>query len=149
MTLLGEVGLGSVKAGEPLQQMVRWARKYGIQSAIHTGGPSIPGSGLIDKGVVLEADAGIIEAGKATDLMIMDRAQHAPGKTILEPVELGNLPGGGGMTIVDGTVRPGRSRNARNDPTWTSPGLVHRSGPASDDLAKQAHKRVPFATAEA
>ncbi len=58
--LLGEVGLGSVKAGYEAQQMVAWARKYGIQSTIHTGGPSIPGSGLIDKDVVLEADADII-----------------------------------------------------------------------------------------
>jgi len=40
--------------------MVGWARKYGIQSTIHTGGPSIPGSGLIDKDVVLQADADVI-----------------------------------------------------------------------------------------
>ncbi|MBE2242421.1 MAG: amidohydrolase family protein [Burkholderiaceae bacterium] len=58
--LLGEVGLGSVKAGEEAHRMVAWARKHGIQSTIHTGGPSIPGSGLIDKDVVLEADADII-----------------------------------------------------------------------------------------
>ncbi len=58
--LLGEIGLGSVKAGDEARQMVAWARKYGIQSTIHTGGPSIPGSGLIDKDVVLEADADII-----------------------------------------------------------------------------------------
>ena len=60
VTLLGEVGLGSVKAGYEAKQMVAWARKHGIQSTIHTGGPSIPGSGLIDKDVVLEADADII-----------------------------------------------------------------------------------------
>ena len=60
VTLLGEVGLGSVKAGYEAKEMVAWARKYGIQSTIHTGGPSIPGSGLIDKDVVLEADADII-----------------------------------------------------------------------------------------
>jgi len=60
VTLLGEVGLGSVKAGYEAQQMVAWARKHGIQSTIHTGGPSIPGSGLIDKDVVLEADADVI-----------------------------------------------------------------------------------------
>ena len=60
VTLLGEVGLGSVKSGEEAQRMVAWARAYGIQSTIHTGGPSIPGSGLIDKDVVLEADADII-----------------------------------------------------------------------------------------
>lgn len=58
--LLGEVGLGSVKAGDKAKRMVAWARKHGIQSTIHTGGPSIPGSGLIDKDVVLEADADII-----------------------------------------------------------------------------------------
>jgi enamidase len=40
--------------------MVAWARKYGIQSTIHTGGPSIPGSGLIDKDVILEADPDVI-----------------------------------------------------------------------------------------
>jgi enamidase len=60
VSLLGEVGLGSVKAGQEARQMVAWARKYGIQSTIHTGGPSIPGSGLIDKDVVLEADADVI-----------------------------------------------------------------------------------------
>lgn len=58
--LLGEIGLGSVKAGAEAATMVKWARKHGIQSTIHTGGPSIPGSGLIDKDVVLEADADII-----------------------------------------------------------------------------------------
>jgi len=58
--LLGEIGLGSVKAGAEAAQMVKWARQHGIQSTIHTGGPSIPGSGLIDKDVVLEADADII-----------------------------------------------------------------------------------------
>src|SRR5215510_4456140 len=60
VSLLGEVGLGSVKAGAEAKQMVAWARKHGLQSTIHTGGPSIPGSGLIDKDVVLEADADVI-----------------------------------------------------------------------------------------
>lgn len=58
--LLGEVGLGSVKAGAEAKTMVAWARKHGIRSTIHTGGPTIPGSGLIDKDVVLEADADVI-----------------------------------------------------------------------------------------
>ncbi len=215
--LLGEVGLGSVKAGETAAQMVKWARKYGIQSTIHTGGPSIPGSGLIDKDVVLEADAdiighingghtalpddqiiclcegcqrgieivhngneragllamrtafeieqservilgtdspagsgvqplgilrmiamlsslgnvpaeiafcfatgntarmreldsGVVEIGKAADFVILDQAQHSPGKDMLESIEQGNLPGIG-MTIIDGEVRSHRSRN--------------------------------------
>jgi enamidase len=215
--LLGEVGLGGVKQGEEAKRMVAWARKYGIQSTIHTGGPSIPGSGLIDAEVVLEADAdvighingghtalpiaqirclceqctraievvhngnalaalyatrtaielgqperiilgtdspagsgvqplgilrtiallssigeidaetvfcfatgntarmreldcGLIEPGRAADFVIMDRAQHTAGKTLLESVRMGDLPGIS-MVIIDGVVRCGRSRN--------------------------------------
>ncbi|MGI9475959.1 MAG: amidohydrolase family protein [Hyphomicrobiaceae bacterium] len=226
--LLGEVGLGSVKAGETAKQMVAWARKYGIQSTIHTGGPSIPGSGLIDKDVVLEADAdiighingghtalpddqitclcescsrgieivhngneragllamrtafeikqaeriilgtdapagsgvqplgilrmiamlsslgdippeiafcfatgntarmreldtGLIEVGKSADFILIDRAQHAPGKDMLESIHQGNLPGVG-MTIIDGIVRSERSRNT--PPATTMPEIV-------------------------
>jgi enamidase len=58
--LLGEIGLGSVKSGSEARTMVQWARRHGMQSTIHTGGPSIPGSGLIDADVVLEADADVI-----------------------------------------------------------------------------------------
>jgi enamidase len=215
--LLGEVGLGTVKDGKTAQQMVSWARKYGIQSTIHTGGPSIPGSGLIDADMVLETgtdvvghingghsalpddqiiclcenctaaleivhngneraalltlntarelgkldqvilgtdgpagsgvqplgilrmvamlsslgnvaaetafcfangntgrrrelDTGLIEVGKCADFVLMDQAQHAPGKNILESIQLGNLPGVG-MTIIDGVVTSQRSRN--------------------------------------
>lgn len=215
--LLGEVGLGSVKDGKTGKQMVDWARKYGIQSTIHTGGPSIPGSGLIDADMVMETgtdvighingghsalpddqivclcescqsafeivhngneragilavntarelgkldqvilgtdgpagsgvqplgilrmiallssmgntpaeialcfgtgntsrqrelDTGIIEVGKCADFVLMDQAQHAPGKDILESIQLGNLPGVG-MTIIDGAVTSLRSRN--------------------------------------
>ncbi|MBV8050636.1 MAG: amidohydrolase family protein [Acidobacteriaceae bacterium] len=61
VNMLGEVGLGSVKDGTTARQMVAWARKHGIQSTIHTGGPSIPGSSLIDKDIVLDADADVID----------------------------------------------------------------------------------------
>ncbi|MBV1927212.1 MAG: amidohydrolase family protein [Rhodobacteraceae bacterium] len=215
--LLGEVGLGSVKDGKTAKQMVDWARKYGIQSTIHTGGPSIPGSGLIDADMVLETgtdvighingghtalpddqimclcesctagleivhngneraalltlntarelkqldrvilgtdgpagsgvqplgilrmvamlsslgnvpaeiamcfangntsrqrelDTGLIEIGYCADFVLMDQAQHAPGKDLLESIQQGNLPGIG-MTVIDGVVRSERSRN--------------------------------------
>ncbi len=228
--LLGEVGLGSVKDGRTARQMVEWARKYGIQSTIHTGGPSIPGSGLIDADMVLETgadvvghingghsalpddqivclcenclkgleivhngneraalltintarelgkldqvilgtdgpagsgvqplgilrmvamlsslgnvpaevafcfatgntarqrnlDVGLLEAGHAADFVLMDQAQHAPGKDILESVRLGNLPGIG-MTIIDGVVRSERSRNT--PPAQRLPEVVRR-----------------------
>ena len=83
--LLGEVGLGSVKAGETAAQMVKWARKYGIQSTIHTGGPSIPGSGLIDKDVVLEADADIIghiNGGHTAFIICLMTRSHACAKAV-------------------------------------------------------------------
>src|SRR5467141_4274910 len=57
---LSKKDLGSVKDGTTARQMVGWARKYGMQSTIHTGGPSIPGSSLIDKDIVLAADADVI-----------------------------------------------------------------------------------------
>jgi enamidase len=55
-------------------------------------------------------DCGIIEVGRSADFVIMDQAQHSPGKNILESVQLGDLPGVG-MTIIDGIVRTQRSRN--------------------------------------
>ena len=42
--------------------------------------------------------------------MLFDRAQHTAGRDVLESVALGDLPGVG-MTIIDGIVRTGRSRN--------------------------------------
>jgi len=42
--------------------------------------------------------------------VLMDTAQHAPGRNMLESIHQGNLPGVG-MTIIDGVVRTSRSRN--------------------------------------
>jgi enamidase len=55
-------------------------------------------------------DCGLIEAGRAADFVIMDRAQHSAGKDILDSIGLGDLPGIS-MTVIDGIVRTGRSRN--------------------------------------
>ena len=57
-----------------------------------------------------ELDTGIIEIGKSADYILIDRAQHAPGNSMLESIHQGNLPGVG-MTIIDGIVRTQRSRN--------------------------------------
>jgi enamidase len=53
----------------------------------------------------------------------MDKAQHSPGKNILESVQLGDLPGVG-MTIIDGIVRTQRSRNT--PPAGRVPEIVPR-----------------------
>ena len=91
--LLGEIGLGSVKDGSTGKRMVAWARKYGIQSTIHTGGPSIPGSSLIDKDMVLETDAdviGHINGGHTAlpDDQILELCERSP--RALEIVHNGN-----------------------------------------------------------
>jgi enamidase len=52
----------------------------------------------------------LIEVGRAADLVFMDRAQHTAGKTLLESVQLGDIPGIG-MVMIDGLVRCTRSRN--------------------------------------
>jgi enamidase len=57
---LGEIGLGTVNTGPEAKKHVDWCRKYGIETIIHTGGPSIPGSNLISREVVLEADPDVI-----------------------------------------------------------------------------------------
>src|ERR1700740_1974869 len=91
--LLGEVGLGSVKDGPTAKQMVGWARKHGIQSTIHTGGPSIPGSSLIDKDVVLAPDAdviGHINGGHTALPGVQIRALCEQSQRALEIVHNGN-----------------------------------------------------------
>ncbi len=57
----GEIGLGGVKDGVDGTQDGRIGRgNTASRRTIHTGGPSIPGSGLIDKDVVLEVDADVV-----------------------------------------------------------------------------------------
>jgi enamidase len=91
--LLGEVGLGSVKDGPTATQMVAWARKHGMQSTIHTGGPSIPGSSLIDKDIVLAADADVIGHVNGGHTALPDaqiRALCEESRRALEIVHNGN-----------------------------------------------------------
>lgn len=55
-------------------------------------------------------DCGLIEVGRPADLLLLERAQHSAGGTLLESVELGDLPGIG-MVIIDGLIRVRLSRN--------------------------------------
>ncbi|MCW3477070.1 hypothetical protein [Limobrevibacterium gyesilva] len=55
-------------------------------------------------------DSGLVEAGRAADFVLMDRAQHSSGTDLLDSVRKGDLPGIG-MVVIDGIVRCGRSRN--------------------------------------
>ncbi|HMB11978.1 amidohydrolase family protein [Saliniramus sp.] len=53
---------------------------------------------------------GVIAPDRPADLLIMDRAQGTAGRTLLESVELGDLPGIG-MVLIDGVplLRPSRN----------------------------------------
>ena len=94
VTLIGEIGLGSVKSGADAAPMVAWARARGMISTFHTGGPSLPGSGAIGADTVLEAKpdvAGHINGG-TTSLPESDIDQLVAADTgmALELVHCGN-----------------------------------------------------------
>ncbi|RWC48699.1 MAG: Enamidase [Mesorhizobium sp.] len=94
VTLVGEVGLGGVKDGPTGRQMIAWARKYGMTSMTHTGGPSLPGSGRIGADVVLEVDADIVAHVNGGPTALPDaeiRLICEKGSRALEIVHNGNL----------------------------------------------------------
>jgi enamidase len=60
VSLVGEIGLGSVRTGKDAAPMVRWAKQFGMTVTIHTGGPSIAGSNPINADTVMEAEPHVI-----------------------------------------------------------------------------------------
>jgi enamidase len=54
--LVGEIGLGSVKAAQEAKEMVIWAKKYGMKVLMHVGGTSVPGSSTVSCDDVLIAN---------------------------------------------------------------------------------------------
>ena len=54
--LVGEIGLGSVKAAGEAKIMVEWAKKVGMKVLMHVGGTSIPGSSTVTCDDVLTAN---------------------------------------------------------------------------------------------
>lgn len=94
VTLVGELGLGRVKDGPTGRKMHNWARKYGMTTMTHTGGPSIPGSGRIGADIVLEADADIVAHVNGGPTALPDdeiRRICEEGTRALEVVHNGNL----------------------------------------------------------
>ena len=59
---------------------------------------------------IRKLNGGLIEIGRDATFVLMDRAQQSPGKTVLESIERGDLPGIG-MVMIDGMVSAQRSRN--------------------------------------
>ncbi|MBI1959282.1 MAG: amidohydrolase family protein [Candidatus Rokubacteria bacterium] len=107
VTLVGEIGLGSVRTGKDAAPMVRWAKKHGMTVTIHTGGPSIAGSSPISAEVVLEADPHVVGHinGGTTSMSERDIDSLVATEMALEIVHCGN-----GKTALH-TL--GRAREAR------------------------------------
>src|SRR5207253_515745 len=93
VTLVGEIGLGSVRTGKDAAPMVEWARRHGMTVTIHTGGPSIAGSSAITAEVVLEAHPHVVGHinGGTTSMTTADIDRLVATDMALEIVHCGNM----------------------------------------------------------
>ncbi|MBA3876028.1 MAG: Enamidase [Anaerolinea sp.] len=92
VTLIGEIGLGSVRTGAQAAPMVAWAKRHGMTVTFHTGGPSIAGSGAIGADAVLEARPHIVGHinGGTTALSDADIGRLVATDMAIEIVHCGN-----------------------------------------------------------
>ena len=92
VTLVGEIGLGSVKTGAQAAPMVAWAKQHGMIVTFHTGGPSIAGSNPIAADAVLEARPHIVGHvnGGTTPMSDADIERVVDTDMAIEIVHCGN-----------------------------------------------------------
>ena len=92
VTLVGEIGLGSVRTGAQAAPMVAWARLHGMTVTFHTGGPSIAGSSAIGADEVLEARPHVVGHinGGTTALSDADIERLVATDMAIEIVHCGN-----------------------------------------------------------
>ena len=57
---IGEIGLGTVAQGGDAKRVVDWCREIGLETIMHTGGPSIAGSHFVSRDDVLEAQPDVV-----------------------------------------------------------------------------------------
>jgi len=57
---IGEIGLGTVAKGPDAARVTGWCRELGIETIMHTGGPSIAGSHHVTAADVLEAQPDVV-----------------------------------------------------------------------------------------
>ncbi len=91
--IVGEIGLGSVKDPKEANQMVQWARKYGMKVQMHTGGTSIPGSSTVTADMVMVADPDVVSHvnGGPTSISEAEIDKLVETKLTLEIVQCGNF----------------------------------------------------------
>jgi enamidase len=92
VTLVGEIGLGSVKTGAQAAPMVGWAKQHDMTVTFHTGGPSIAGSNPIAADAVLEARPHIVGHvnGGTTPMSDSDIERVVDTDMAIEVVHCGN-----------------------------------------------------------
>jgi enamidase len=92
VSLVGEIGLGSVKTGAQAAPMVAWAKQHGMTVTFHTGGPSIAGSNPIAADAVLEAKPHIVGHinGGTTPMSDEDIERVVRSDMAIEIVHCGN-----------------------------------------------------------
>ena len=93
VTLVGEIGLGSVRTGKDAAPMVRWAKQHGMTVTIHTGGPSLAGSSAIGADTVLETRPDVVGHinGGTTSMSVGDIERLVATDMALEIVQCGNM----------------------------------------------------------
>lgn len=92
--LVGEIGISGVKDPEVAKRMTRWAQDRGMRVMIHTGGASIPGSGVIGADFVIEVGADVAGHvnGGPTSLPLGDVERIlAETDSMVEVVHNGNI----------------------------------------------------------
>jgi enamidase len=90
----GEIGLGRVKIPDEAAQMVRWARKYGIKSMMHTGGTSLPEVPIISADDIIEVNPDVaahINGGPTAPSLDDVKKLITKSEVGLELVQCGNL----------------------------------------------------------
>lgn len=90
---IGEIGLGTVAKGPDAARMTAWCRAHGLETIMHTGGPSIAGSHFVSRDDVLAAQPDVVSHinGGPTSIAhdhIRDLCHQATGA--LEVVHNGN-----------------------------------------------------------
>jgi enamidase len=90
---IGEIGLGTVARGADAKKVVDWCRELGLESIMHTGGPSIAGSHFVSRDDVLEAQPDVVShvnGGPTSVSQACVRALCEQARGALEVVHNGN-----------------------------------------------------------
>lgn len=106
---IGEIGLGTVAKGPDAARVTGWCRALGIETIMHTGGPSIAGSHHVTAEDVLEAQPDVVSHinGGPTSIphaAIRELCRHAKGA--LEAVHNGNEKSA--LVALEGALAEGR-----------------------------------------